>query len=117
MDKAKMHNMQEITRIMQEIVNIVKYFFGLTFDEDQVYYCRFITHLKFFAKRLTEGENYEDEDSDDLWEVIRRKYPQAFRCVVKITDFIQRKYQYKLSKEEQLYLTIHIERVVNKTEK
>lgn len=117
MDKAKMHNMQEITRIMQEIVNIVKYFFGLTFDEDQVYYYRFITHLKFFAKRLTEGENYEDEDSDDLWEVIRRKYPQAFRCVVKITDFIQRKYQYKLSKEEQLYLTIHIERVVNKTEK
>ena len=50
----------------------------------------FITHLKFFAKRLTEGKNYEDEDSDDLWEVIRRKYPQAFRCVVKITEFIQK---------------------------
>lgn len=117
MDEEKMHNMQDITRIMQEIVNIVKYFFGLDFDEDEVYYYRFITHLKFFAKRLTEQRTYEDEDSDDLWEVIRRKYSDAYRCVLKITQFIEKKYHYQLSKEEQLYLTIHIERVVNKTNK
>ena len=117
MNEEKMHNMYEITRIMQEIVNIVKYFFHVNFNEDDVYYYRFITHLKFFAKRLTEQTTYEEEDSDDLWEVIRNKYKDAFRCVEKIAQFIEKKYEYGLSKEEQLYLTIHIERVINKTSK
>ena len=115
MDQEIMHNMYEITRIMQEIVNIVKYYFQLTFDEDDVYYFRFITHLKFFAKRLVERNIYTEDDNDDLWEVIKGKYPKAYDCVGRITQFIEKKYEYQLSKEEQLYLTIHIERVVHKT--
>ncbi len=115
MDQETMHNMYEITRIMQELVNIVKYYFQISFDEDDVYYYRFITHLKFFAKRLVERNIYTEDDNDDLWEVIRGKYPGAFGCVEKITQFIGKKYEYGLSKEEQLYLTIHVERVVNKT--
>lgn len=114
MDEAVMHNMFEITRIMQEIVNIVKYFYHLEFNEDDVYYYRFITHLKFFAKRLVEHNTYEENDNDDLWDVIKSKYPKAFQCVEKVTKFIEKKYEYTLSKDEQLYLTIHIERVVNK---
>lgn len=77
-----MHNMYEITRIMQEVVNIVKYYFHVDFDEDDVYYYRFITHLKFFAKRLIERRTYEDE-GDDLLEVIRNKYQDTYRCVEK----------------------------------
>lgn len=117
MDQEVMHNMYEIMRIMQELVNIVKYSFQISFDEDDVYYYRFITHLKFFAKRLVERNIYTEDDNDDLWEVIRGKYPRAFGCVEKITQFIEKKYEYELSKEEQLYLTIHVERVVNKTKK
>lgn len=117
MDEEKMHNMYEITRVMQEVLNVVKYHFNIVFDEDDVYYYRFITHLKFFAKRLAEKKMHEDDDSDDLWMVIREKYPDAFRCVEKISTFIEKKYKYILSKDEQLYLTIHIERIVNKTNK
>ena len=102
MDQETMHNMYEITRIMQELVNIVKYYFQISFDEDDVYYYRFITHLKFFAKRLVERNIYTEDDNDDLWEVIRGKYPGAFGCVEKITQFIGKKYEYGLSKEEQL---------------
>ena len=64
---------------------------------------------------LARTKIYTEDDNDDLWEVIRGKYPKAFGCVEKIMQFIQKKYEYGLSKEEQLYLTIHIERVVNKT--
>lgn len=117
MDEEKMHNMYEITRIMQEILNIVKYYFHVSFDEDDVYYYRFITHLKFFAKRLAERRLYEEDDNDDLWEVIKEKYPDSFRCVEKISQFIEKKYSYQLLKDEQLYLTIHIERVIHKTGK
>ncbi len=117
MDEEKMHNMYEITYVIQEILNIVKYFFNVTFDEDDVYYYRFITHLKFFAKRLSENRLYEKDDNDDLWMIIKLKYPESFRCVEKISGFIEKKYNYRLSEDEQLYLTIHIERVIHKTSK
>ena len=87
----------------------------MDFNEDDVYYYRFITHLKFFAKRLVEHKNYEDEDNEDLWQLFKGKYKESYRCVEKITQFIEKKYGYSLSKDEQLYLTIHIERVVAKT--
>lgn len=115
MDQEVMHNMYEITRVMQETVNIVKYFFRMEFDEDDVYYYRFITHLKFFARRLVERKIYQDDGDEELWQIIRGKYKEASRCVDKITQFFIKKYDYELSKEEQMYLIIHIERVVHKT--
>ena len=117
MDEESMHNMYEITKVIQEIENIVKYFFHIEFDTDDVYYYRFITHLKFFAKRLSEGRIYQDGSSDGLLDIIKAKYADAFRCVEKITQFIKGKYKHELSGEEQLYLTIHIARVVEKIER
>lgn len=114
MDEQEMHNMYEITRIIQEVLNIVKYYFHMEFDEDDVYFFRFITHLKFFAKRLTEQSGYDEKDGNDLLEVIKNKYMEAYGCVEKITLFILKKYSYQLSGEEQLYLTIHINRVISK---
>ena len=114
MDQESIHNMYEITRIIQEVVNLVKYYFKIDFHEDDVYYFRFITHLKFFAQRLVEQKVYTEDDIEDLWAVIRGKYPKSFDCVERFTKFIESKYKYHLSKEEQLYLTIHIERVVSK---
>ena len=52
---------------------------------------------------------------DDFYAEIREKYPESYRCTERIGQFVEQKYQYALSKEEKLYLTIHIERVVSKT--
>ena len=59
-----MHNMYEITRIIQDVANIVKYFFRVDFNEEDVYYYRFITHVKFFAKRVVEHHTYPEENDD-----------------------------------------------------
>ncbi len=116
MDESTMHNMYEITKVMQEILNIVKYYFQVEFKEEDVYYYRFVTHLKFFAKRLVEHNNYEDDNNDDLFDMIRQKYAKSYHCVERITAFLTKKYGHPMSKEEQLYLTIHIERAIHKTQ-
>ncbi|MDR0885248.1 MAG: PRD domain-containing protein [Clostridiales Family XIII bacterium] len=108
----------EITSVMQEISSIVKYFFNVNFDEDSVYFYRFITHLKWFAQRLVHHKIYADQhDEDDLLNVIKVKYQNSYECVKKIAVFISEKYNYAISNEEKLYLTIHIERVIYKTER
>lgn len=105
-----MHNTLQITRVMQEIMHIVKYHFRLEYNEEALSYHRFVTHLKFFAQRLL-GKNYVTSDDDSLYQAVKAKYQAAFRCAQKIDSHIQRHYQHHLTSEEMLFLMIHIERV------
>lgn len=110
----KVEDMYTITKVMQEISNIVKYYFNMEYDEDSVYYYRFVTHLKFFAQRLVTRKTYQEESEDDLLDIIKMKYKNAYECVKVIKKFLVEQYDYLLSDEEMLYLTIHIARVTYK---
>lgn len=110
-------DMYQTTILMQEVTNIIKYFFNLEFDENSVYFYRFITHLQFFSIRILRGERDLNSSSDNLFEVVKAQYHNAYSCVERIADFIEEKYDYRLSNDEKLYLTIHIERVVYKNTK
>ncbi|MBP1906907.1 beta-glucoside operon transcriptional antiterminator [Paenibacillus sp. 4624] len=104
-----------VTKIIQEISDIVRYFFQMEFDEQSVAFFRFVTHLKFFAQRLISGNLHESESDTDLLDVIKEKHPNSYQCVGKIETYIKNNYQYNLTNEEKLYLTVHIQRVVHKT--
>lgn len=110
-----MTSVVDMTKVIQDILTIVKYHFKIDFDEDSLSYYRFLTHLKFFAHRLVKNNHYTDQTKDDLLEVIKEKYPESYRCSKKIKMFVEKQYDYELMEEEMLYLTIHIERVVRKT--
>lgn len=103
----------DITKFMQQIINIVKYHFGTEFEEDSLSYMRFITHLKFFAQRMLKGIHYK-ENHDNLFDLIKEKHRESALCAEKIRLFVEKEYNHKLTNEEMLYLTVHIERVVNR---
>ena len=113
-DSGNMNNAYRVTKLIQEITTIVRYFYAIDFDTADIYYYRFITHLKFFALRLFSGKTADGNDRE-LYELVRHKFQLAYECVQKISDFLQTKYQHMLSEEEMLYLIIHIHRVVTKT--
>lgn len=104
----------QVTKIMQEISNIVRYYFQINFDEDSVHYYRFISHLKFFAQRLTSNSLHSDKSEEGLLDIVKVKFQNAYQCVEKIGEHIARNYSYALTDEEKLYLTIHVNRVVYK---
>lgn len=108
-------DMQRIMDIMVELSNIIKYHFQVEFNQESVYYYRFVTHLKFFAQRLVNGELYEQDENDELLDTIRKKYVNSYKCVEKIAAFVKNRYSYMLSNDEMLYLTIHIERIIYKS--
>ncbi|WON76230.1 BglG family transcription antiterminator LicT [Serratia sp. UGAL515B_01] len=111
----EMHNTLNITRIMHEILNIVKYHFRFDYNEDSLSYHRFVTHLKFFAQRLL-GTNYVSSEDDSLYQMVKDKYHESFACAVKINRHIEKHYQHPLTSEEMMFLTIHIERVRSESE-
>lgn len=62
---------------------------------------------------MLQGTAIEDKEEDNpLHDLVSKQYPEAFACAVKINDYTRKIYNRVLSKEEILYLTIHIERVV-----
>lgn len=108
----EMPALKNIAKVIQEILTIVKYHFKLVINENSLTFYRFLIHLKFFAQRLVKGNHYTNSTGDDLYDVIRMKYPDAHECTKKIKKFIDASYTYELTQEEMIFLTIHIERVV-----
>ena len=85
-------------KVTEEILKIVKYHFNIEFDEESINYYRFLTHLKFFTQRLFNENYYEDYDNE-LFDMMSMK-------------FIHDLYGTNLTKEEMLYLIVHISRVI-----
>lgn len=117
LDNCTIENVYEITKLIQEIHNIVRYFFKMEFDTKSIHYYRFVTHIRFFAQRLITHTTYEDDPDDSLFHILKEKYRNSYQCVLKIEEYIKRHYDYEICNDEKLYLMIHIERTVYRTEK
>ncbi|CUP88298.1 BglG family transcription antiterminator LicT [Clostridium baratii] len=99
-----------MTKKIQDILNIVKYTYDIELDEHSLNYERFITHLRFFFKRLNNKTQYRNENEEFLLQQVKEKYKDAYKCMIKIEKYLN----VELSYEEQLYLTLHIKRIVNR---
>lgn len=97
------------TKKIQDILNIVKYTYNIPLDEKSLNYERFVTHLRFFFQRLNKKQEVKSED-DFLLKQVKVKYKKAYECMLKVQKYLE----IDLSDEEQLYLTIHIQRVTQR---
>ncbi|WP_373854744.1 BglG family transcription antiterminator LicT [Clostridium arbusti] len=100
----------DITKLIQNVLNIVKYHYKIDLDEYSLHYERFITHLKFFAERIFSGKEIESDDKS-FCEIIKNRYKDTYKCTEKISDYILKEFNHKLTEEEMMYLTVHIRRI------
>lgn len=105
----------QIALIVNQVQEIVKgYFSDVTFNESSLYYQRFLTHLKYFAQRYLHKELQYNED-ENLFRIIQEQCREAYGCVKLIYLMMEERYHYQLSKEEMMYLSIHIQTNVDKS--
>lgn len=102
----------ESTNIIKNILNIIKYHFSIELDEDDLNYDRLLTHLKYFAKRIVNNNQYNSTDSN-FAKVISSTYPEAYGCAIKIGEYISINNNYEVNDDELVYLTMHIQRVIS----
>ena len=105
MDHSRM-----MTKIIQDVLNIVKYHFHIMIDEESLDYERFVTHLKFFVQRAMKEQESRIWDKN-LMDLIRAQYLDAYDCAGKIADYIEKTTPYAVLEEEMVYLTVHIQRL------
>ncbi|WP_138494867.1 BglG family transcription antiterminator LicT [Paenibacillus pinistramenti] len=108
-----MNDVTHMMHLLQDIMNIIKYHFNVEFDEEGVEYFRFITHLKYFCQRVITHTSYNDTE-EYLYQVVRKNYPETFVCIDKIERFIRKNYDYSMTHSEQMYLALHLERLMRR---
>lgn len=107
-------NTAKITQLLYQLQQIVKYFFTLSMDEHSLNYQRFITHLKFFAQRVIDGEVLNNND-EEFFALAQQRYARTLKCVEAINEFVKKHYHHSISHSEKLYLTVHIENIVQRS--
>lgn len=100
-----------ITNIVKEILNIIKYSFSIEFDQNDISYDRLLTHLKSFAQRVMAKKQLPNEVESFL-KIIRIDYEKSYKCVLKIKEHIYKNYDYYINDAEIVYLTMHVQRII-----
>lgn len=113
--KSFLNEKIEDMETLRDILNIIKYYFNITFDETSINYMRLVTHLQFFIERLRKKRIYREEESA-LFQQVKAIYPESFTVVQKIEIYVREKLKQALSQDEYTYLIIHINRVTERKE-
>lgn len=107
----------DIAVMIQEITNIVRLTGFVELNTESLHYYRFITHLKFFAKRMfSEKQEISEEVDEQIARIVRKKYCASYYRVQKIEEFLRGKYHFTISNDEKVYLTIHIATLIGERE-
>ena len=102
----------ESTKIVKDILNIIRYYFALEFNEDDLNYDRLLTHLKYFSKRIITN-NQDNNSEDEFMNMVIKSYPEAYNCTLKIKEYIVNNYKYEVNSNEIVYLALHIQRIIS----
>lgn len=100
------------TKVVKDILNIIRYYFSLEFKEDDLNYDRLVTHLKYFSKRII-NNNQDVNSEDEFIEMVKLSYSKAYGCTLKVSEYIKNNYNYEVNDSEKVYLTLHIQRIIS----
>ncbi|MFW3589518.1 BglG family transcription antiterminator LicT [Vagococcus fluvialis] len=109
----------KLTQLIEEILTTIKYTLKINFVEQDIYFQRFITHLRFFSERVIRVSNGEHEEDNrvesELFELITTKYKEAYIATKKVVELLANRWNYEVSPDEQVYITIHLARIMDKS--
>lgn len=107
-----MHSTILAAKVISEISALVEESLSVKLDKDSFSFSRFAMHLRYLVQRMMQGKPLNSDSAMDvMFTTMRREYPDTYTCVQQIDRFLRDTYGWTCSREEQLYLIMHIHRV------
>jgi len=105
---------QTIPRMVKDILKIVEFHFSVELNKNNVYYDRFLSHLKTFIERIFNDKQYNERENDSIFfDDLKQKDVQCYECVKKIVSYIKNKQNINISEDEKFYLFVYLYRITN----
>ena len=107
-----MHSTILTAKVVSEISALMEKTLSVKLDKDSFSFSRFAMHLRYLVQRMMHGKPLNGDNSvDSMFRTVSREYPEIYACVQQINEFLTATYGWPCSREEQLYLIMHIHRV------
>jgi transcriptional antiterminator len=100
-----------LEKIIKEIMNIIHIKLGVDYSKYPFYEQRLKRHLRFFINHAScKSKNITGKNDGfiEIKKAISKQYIKELKCAELILEFLDKKYHLKASKEELIYLTMHI---------
>ncbi|MFQ3546242.1 PRD domain-containing protein [Halobacillus rhizosphaerae] len=108
--------LREINRhnqLISQLVTIIENNMGLTIDKNSVDYHRLVQHLHRVIDRIHHEESIGDEVR--LANMLKQEYPVCYNLAWKLIKVMQKQLNKSVDESEAIYLTIHLQRLTNKS--
>lgn len=103
---------QKDEHIISEVIATVEDFFGITMDKKEFSYNRFISHIRYLLIRIEQDEQFVEDEG--LFEIFKMNLPKVYECSQHVTHKIEMLSGKALTENEQVYLMVHIQRILQK---
>lgn len=100
-------------KAIDHIFEIIENYFHVHLKREGFNYSRFVTHLEYLLQK-NKLQNDSSSQNQRLYDELIVEYPNTFACVNKICSFLENFLQTKMSKEEKVYLILHVNRLLSR---
>lgn len=115
--KRHLKSTYKTVELIGRIIGAIEDDFNIELDREGINFNRLMTHLRFFVLGLVSDEYRPSGLRDSfLFDMVKQQYPQTYACVVHIRSIVRDELGKDVGNEELLYLMLHIQRVVEKTD-
>lgn len=112
-ESGDMHSMMMTLQIIAAVDEIIEQQLNITLNKKGFHYSRFTMHLRYLIQRLSAGKAL-DNGTGSMLGTLARESPQIYLCANQIAAYFESTWGWHCSKEEILYLMLHINRVKEK---
>ncbi|MDH6368167.1 MULTISPECIES: PRD domain-containing protein [unclassified Breznakia] len=109
----KVRDAKRIVAFVKDVQTIIENVFGISFSDESLDTSRLSTHLKFLAQHIFIKDTKEPLNLDQMYTLLINKHEKMELCVENIFDIVKLNYHYTLTKDELVYLMIHINKIVS----
>ncbi len=106
-NNAELKDIVEITRMIEDVYEIIESDFDLELSKESLDYTRFLMHLRVFFERILNKSNLKEEGNQQLLDTLKQQYPKQFDTVMKILNYVSSMYDAPLD-GEIMYLLVHV---------
>ena len=104
---------RQYDEILEDTISIVEDEMGIMIERDSFNFARYCSHLMYLLNRIASQQTL-DSDNGIMYLSMQEEFPKIAACVDQIAGYFHRKLKIDLSKEEKLYLILHINRICTK---
>lgn len=95
---------------LEDTISIVEDTVGILIERESFNFARYSSHLMYLLKRIDSNQTL-DTDNGIMYQSIREEFPEIAECIDKIEAYFEKRFDIQLSKEEKMYLMLHINRI------